>query len=143
MNRGKGDKDAVVAPQMPTGGAIGQPVFHHEAHRELDHPPGIMTAGPGQIGQVDIEIPAAVGAIVRRVGDHQINRATGSQIAHVVQGPLSEFVAISQLSASQAGAVVIVGVVGQYSRRRKIVEINDALGGIRDVFAGSEHGKGS
>jgi hypothetical protein len=37
--------------------------------------------------------------------------------------------------------VVIVGVVGPYNRRRKIVEVNDALGGIRDVFAGSEHGK--
>jgi hypothetical protein len=51
--------------------------------------------------------------------------------------------AISQMSASQAGAVVTVGVVGPYNRRREIVEVNDALGGIRDVFAGSEHGKGS
>jgi hypothetical protein len=45
------------------------------------------------------------------------------------------------MSASQAGAVVTVGVVGPYNRRRKIVEVNDALGEIRDVFTGSEHGK--
>jgi hypothetical protein len=34
-------------------------------------------------------------------------------LEHEVQGPLTELVAISQMSASQAGAVVIVGVVGQ------------------------------
>ena len=97
---------------MPTGGAIRQAVFDHDPHGQVDDSTGVMTAGPGQIGQIDIEMFTAVGAIVRRVGGHEINRTTGSQIPQVVQGALVEFVTLGQMPASRAGTVVIVGIVG-------------------------------
>ena len=58
LDRGKGDKDAVITPQVPTRRAVGHTVFDHEADRQIDHPVGIMTAGWGQVSEVGAKILA-------------------------------------------------------------------------------------
>jgi hypothetical protein len=60
LDGGKRDKDAVITPQMPTGRAVGQAIFDHQTHGHVDHPMGVMTPWRGQIGEVDIEVFAAL-----------------------------------------------------------------------------------
>jgi hypothetical protein len=57
-----------------------------------------------------------------------------------MQGTLAGFVAIGQMPTSQARTMVVVVVVGHDNGLGQIVDIDDALGGIGDVFTGSEHG---
>jgi hypothetical protein len=77
LDRGKGDKHAVIAPEVPAGGAVGQAVFNHQAHGHLRHTMGVMTAGEGQIGQINVEMLPAVGTVVTRVGHSEVNGTTG------------------------------------------------------------------
>ena len=55
LDRGKGHKDAVVAPEVPTRRPVGQAVLDHEPHRQIDHAVGVLTAGWRQIGEVRVE----------------------------------------------------------------------------------------
>jgi len=45
LNRGKGDEDAMVSPQVPTRRAVGQAVLDHESHRQIEHAVRVVTAG--------------------------------------------------------------------------------------------------
>jgi len=78
LDRGKRHKDAVIAPQVPAGRPIGHAIFDHHTHGDVDHPLRVMTAGWGYIGQIDIERLPTFGIVVRRVGHHEVNRATGA-----------------------------------------------------------------
>jgi hypothetical protein len=84
LQSGKGHKYAVIAPQMPTGGAGGQAIFDHQAYRQLDHPMGVVTTGWRHIGEIDVEVLPALRAVVRRGGHPEINRTSRGQIAKVV-----------------------------------------------------------
>jgi len=56
-----------------------------------------------------------------------------------MQGALPRFVAIGQMPTSRAGTVVVIAVIGHDKGPRQVVGIDDALGGIGDIFTGSEH----
>lgn len=81
----KRNKDPVVAPEMPTGGSVGQAIFRHHPHGHIDHPVGVMSAGRGDITAINIAVLFASGTGVRCVGHQEINRVTGTQIAQVMQ----------------------------------------------------------
>ena len=78
LDRGKRHKDAVIAPQVPTGRTVGHAIFDHHTHGQVDHPMRVMTAGWGDIGQIDVEMLPTCGTVVRRVGHQDVNRATGA-----------------------------------------------------------------
>src|SRR4030095_13497595 len=61
LDRGKGDKDAVVAPPAR---AVGQPTPAHEPYRQINHPVGVLTARGGQIGEVRVKVLAALRTVV-------------------------------------------------------------------------------
>jgi hypothetical protein len=48
-------------------------------------------------------------------------------------------VAISQMPTSQARTVVDMAVVRHDDERGQVVDVDDALSGIGDLFTGSEH----
>jgi len=81
---GKGHKHAVVAPQMPTRRAVRHAIVDHQAHRHLDHPMGVVTTGRRHIAEIDIEVLAALRAVVRSVAHQKINRTSRGPIAQVV-----------------------------------------------------------
>src|SRR5438128_9836968 len=56
LDRGKGDKHTVVSPQVPAGGTVGQAIFDHQSHRQINHAVGVLTARWRQIRQVSIEV---------------------------------------------------------------------------------------
>jgi len=81
LHRGKGDEDAVISPQVPTRRAVGQTVLDDEPYRQINHTVGRVTARWRQIGQVCIEILATLGAVMLRIGDHEITRTPQIEIA--------------------------------------------------------------
>jgi hypothetical protein len=81
LEGGKRDKDAVIAPQMPTGRAIGQAIFDNQTHGHVDDPMGVMASWRGQISEVNVKVLAALRAVMRGIAHQQINRAMAIQIA--------------------------------------------------------------
>jgi hypothetical protein len=64
LDRGKGDKDAVVAPQMPTRWAVGQAVLDHNPHRQIDHAVRVATARWRQIREVGAKVLATLRTVM-------------------------------------------------------------------------------
>jgi hypothetical protein len=64
LDRGKGDKDAVVAPQVPTRWAVGQTVFDHDADRQIDHAVRVVTARWRQIREVGAKVLATLRTVM-------------------------------------------------------------------------------
>jgi len=90
----KGDKDPVVAPEVPTRGPVGQAVFDHEPHGEVYHAVGVVTAGWRQIREVGVKVLATLRTVMLRIRDDKIPRTPEVEIAQVVQCPLRLLVSI-------------------------------------------------
>jgi hypothetical protein len=129
----------MIAPQVPTGGTVGQAIFNHHTHGQVDHPIRVMTAGWGSIAQIDVEILLTVRTVMRRVGHQEVNRVTGAEIAKVVQGPLVGFVARGELATARAGSLLVVTTINSQLRFREVLDIDNALGGVWHVLARSKH----
>jgi hypothetical protein len=56
LDGGKGDKDAVVAPEVPTRGPVGQAVLDHQPYRQIHHAVGVLTPRWRQIRQVRMKV---------------------------------------------------------------------------------------
>src|SRR4029434_3497995 len=94
LDRGTRDKDAVVAPEVPTRGPVGQAVLDHEPYRQINHAMRVLTARWPQIGEVRAQVLATLGAVMLRIRDHEITRTPQVEIPQVVQCPLELFVPI-------------------------------------------------
>src|SRR5262249_21403287 len=81
LDRGKRDKDAVVAPEVPTRGPVGQAVFDHQPYRQINHAVGVLTAGGRQIREVGAKVFATLRTGVLRIRDHEITRTPQVEIA--------------------------------------------------------------
>jgi hypothetical protein len=55
LDGAKGDKHAVVTPQVPTRGSVGQAIFNHDSHRQVNDAMGVMATGWSKISKIDIE----------------------------------------------------------------------------------------
>jgi hypothetical protein len=84
LDGGVGDEDAVVAPEVPGRGAVGQAILGHQADSYLLDTAGVQALGQSQVGQITGEVAAAVAAMMLGVADNQIDRAAGARIAQVV-----------------------------------------------------------
>jgi hypothetical protein len=58
---GEGDEDAVVAPEVPTGGLIGEAVLDDESDGQGHDPMGVAGPGRGQVGHIGGKSPDARG----------------------------------------------------------------------------------
>jgi hypothetical protein len=64
LDRGKRDKDTVVAPEVPAGRTVGQAILDHEPHGEVYHVVGVLTAGWCQIGEVRAKVLATLRTVM-------------------------------------------------------------------------------
>src|SRR3989442_3948195 len=85
LDGGVGDEDAVVAPQVPTGGLVGQTVLGHQADSQLLNAAGVQAFGQSQVGPIDAEVATAVGAAMLGIGNNQLDRTVRARVAQVVQ----------------------------------------------------------
>ena len=112
LDRGKGHKDAVVSPQVPTRRAVGQAVLDHEPHRQIDHAVGVLTARWGQIGEVRVKVLATLRTVMLRIGDHEITRTPHVEIPQVVQRPMRLLVPIGRVTTTRTRLPLVVATVG-------------------------------
>ena len=113
LDGGPGDEDAMIPPEMPTRRPVRQAVLDDQADRRLLHAMGVVALGQGQVGHVGIEAPAAVGAAVLGVGDHEVDRPAGADVAQVMQDPpapitsWSRPAAVGALAAAEVATAVL------------------------------------
>src|ERR671936_2712535 len=97
LDRGKRDKDAVVAPEVPTRGPVGQAVFDHQPYRQSKHAVGVLSAGWRQIREVRVKVLATLRTVVLRIGNDEIAWTPEVEIAQIVQPPLVLLVSLGLL----------------------------------------------
>jgi hypothetical protein len=139
LNRGPGDEDPVVAPQVPTGRSIRQSVFDDHAYGRLLHAMGIVALRQRQVGHVGVEGASAAGAPVFGVGNHDVDRAAGAGVAEIMEGPGSHVTARRRVSAARTGATPRVTAAAFEMRGRQVLHPRDPFGGIRDIVAWPIH----
>jgi hypothetical protein len=84
LDRRKGHKDAVVAPEVPTRGSVGQAVFAHQPYRQIHHAVRVLSAGWCQIREVRVKVLATLRTVMLRIRDDKIPRTPEVEIAQVV-----------------------------------------------------------
>jgi len=140
LDRGKGDKDTVVTPQVPTRWAVGHAVLNHEPHCQIDHAVGILTARGRQIGEGRVKVLAALRTVVLRIGDHEITRTPEGEIPQVVQRPLELLVPLSLVTTTRT-PLARVGATGRDNLWRwQVYNRGHPFGGIGSIRPRTEHG---
>src|ERR1051325_3174244 len=104
LDGGVGDEDAVIAPQVPTGGLVRQAVFGDETDGQLLDAAGVQAVGQSQVSNVTGEATAAVEAAMAGESDHQINGAVGPSITEVVEGTSTHGIAAGAVATARAGS---------------------------------------
>ena len=129
----------MVSPQVPGSRPIRQAVLDHQSHRQGDDTAGIEAVGGGQVRQVDVEVPATTGTAMLRIGDNQIPRAVGGQIAQVMQSPGEDLVPICHMSTPRALAPWEASRSANDLRLRQILNTRDSFSRFSGVFTRSSH----
>src|SRR5262252_9596662 len=112
LDRGKRDKDPVVAPEVPAGGTVGQAILDHESHGQVHHAVVVLTAGWCQIGEVHGKVLATLRTAMLRIRDDKIPRTPEVEIAQVVQRPLVLLVPIGLVPTPRT-CLARVGATGR------------------------------
>src|SRR5271156_3995495 len=139
LNRGPGDEDPMVAPEMPTCRSIRQSIFDDPAYGRLLHTLGIVALRERQVGHVSVEGASAAGATVFGVGNHDVDRAAGAGIAEIMEGPGCHITARRRASAAWTGATPSVPEAMLDLRWRQVLHPRDPFGDIRDIVAWRIH----
>src|SRR5271156_5199543 len=85
LDGGEGNKNPLIAPQVPAGGLIRQAVLDDEAHGQGNDTMRVAGFGQCVFGRVRCEVSAAVGAVMLRVDQMEVTRSGGEQVANVVK----------------------------------------------------------
>src|SRR5215469_10071186 len=140
LDGGPGDEDAVVTPEVPAGGLIGQAVLGHQADGQILDAAGVVAPGQGQVGQLGGEVEVAVTAVMAGEGDNEVDGAAGTRVAQVVQATRRNGVTAGAKAAAGATAGLVVAAAAFDTGLGKVLDGGNALGDVGDVLAWSEHG---
>src|SRR5215475_716841 len=140
LDRGKRDKDAVVAPEVPTRGSVGQAVFDHQPYRQIHHAVRVLSAGWRQIREVRVKVLATLRTVMLRIRDDKIPRTPEVEIAQVVERPLVLLVPIGLVPTPRT-RLVRVGATGRDDLWRwQVGNGGNPFGGIGSIRPRTEHG---
>src|SRR5512135_3578657 len=128
LDRGVGDEHAVVAPQGPAGGAVGQAVLDDQPDGGVDDAAGVVTAGVGHVGHVGVEVPAAPGAIVPGVEHDEVAGPSGEGVAEVVEGAAAPTIAVGAVAAARARPAAVVATAKADVGLGQVADPGDAFG---------------
>lgn len=130
----------MVAPQVPTGGLVGQTVLGHQADSQLLDTASVQAFGQSQVGQIDAEVATAVAAPMLGGGNRQIDRTVRARVAQIVQGARGNSVATGAAPAAAATASRGVPAPAFDTRLGKVLDAGNALGDVGDVLTWAKHG---
>jgi hypothetical protein len=140
LHRGKGDEDAMISPQVPTRRTGGQTVLDHQPHRQSDHARGVVTAWGCQSGQVCIAVLATLGAVMLRIGDHEITRTPQIEMAQVVQRPTGLLVSRGPVTTTRTRVPYGVATLGDDLWRGQVGNRGHPFAGIGSIRTRTKHG---
>jgi hypothetical protein len=141
LDGGVGNKNSVVAPEVPAGGLIGQAVLHDEPHGQGNDAMRVVGFGQGIVGHVRVEVFATARATMLRVYEVNIVRPTRNQVAHVVQDASACSAAETRLVATRTGAMREVPGAMNDLGLGQIFGSRDAFRGIGQILSGARHSK--
>jgi hypothetical protein len=118
LDSGEGNEDAMVAPQMPASGLIGQSILDHESDSQRHDTMGVVRFGQGVVGRVGVEVLVAPAAVMLGVDQVNVSRPTGDPLAQIVQNAGEVVVAMAALAT-----------VGTRSVREVATTVNDLCRG--------------
>src|SRR5262252_9721596 len=140
LDRGKRDKDAVVAPEVPARWPVGQAVFDHQPYRQINHAVGVLSAGWRQIREVGVKVLATLRTVVLRIGNDEIAWTPEVEIAQIVQPPLVLFVSIGLVSTPRT-RLARVGATGRDDLWwGQVCNRGHPFGGIGSIHTRTDHG---
>jgi hypothetical protein len=84
LDGGIRDEDAVITPQVPTGGTVGQGILDDEEDGQPLDTVGVGGFGCGKGGQVSGEATTATPTTMARERDEEIERPAGACVPEVV-----------------------------------------------------------
>src|SRR5215831_5474971 len=140
LDGGKGDKDAVVAPEVPTRGPVGQAIFDHQPYRQIHHAVGILSARWRQIREVSVKVLATLRTVVLRIGNDEIAWTPEVEMAQIVQPPLVLLVSIGLVPTPRT-RLARVGVTGRDDLWwGQVGNRGHPFGGIGSIHTRTDHG---
>jgi hypothetical protein len=125
---------------MPTRLAIRQPIVNDKSNGKFDD--GIRVGGfwRRDVRHVNVEILAALTAIMSRILQDNVNGATGRRIAEVMQLPRWFFASSCEMLTVRASRFFsAMGTIFD-DRRGQVIGICDSFGWVGHVVAGAGHG---
>ena len=140
LDGGVGDKDPMVAPEMPTGGLIGQAVLHHQPDGQGHDPMGVVGPGHGQVGQVGGKEVAAPDAVMLGVSELEVTRPAPHRIAQIMQGAGPDPIPRARFAALRARPMLVISTAPDELRGRQQMGIGETQGGVWRVDCRAEHG---
>src|SRR6266478_1023450 len=101
---------------------------------------GGVTTGWCQIGQVRIEVFATLGAVMLRIGDHEITRTPQVEIAQVVQCPMGLLVSIGYMTTTRTHVPFVIAAVGNHLWLGQVGSGGHPFAGIGSIRTRTAHG---
>src|SRR5271166_6342161 len=95
LDGGVGNEDAVLAPQVPTGVAVGQTVFRDQTDSSPLDTASVQAGGQSQVRDITGEAATTAEAAMAGESDHQVNGAVGPSIPEVMEGTCAHGIAAS------------------------------------------------
>src|SRR3954465_15666249 len=139
LDGGVGDEDAVIAPQVPTGGLVGQAIFGDQTDGPLLNATRVLAVGQGQVGNITGEATATAEAAMAGERDHQVNGAFGPRITEVMEGTAAHGVAAGTVATARAGPRRPVATSPLDAWLGQVFDTRDPLGDIGDIFPWASH----
>jgi len=139
LDRGKRDKDTVVAPEVPAGGTVRQASLYHEPHGEVHYAVGVLTAGWCQIREVGAKVLATLRTVMLRIGHHQVTRTPHVEIPQIMQRPMRLLVPIGRVTTTRARLPEVVATVGDNLGLWQVCGCGDPGAWVGAVLTWTEH----
>src|SRR5215475_12394478 len=139
LDRGKRDKDAVVSPEVPTRGPVGQAVFDHQPYRQINHAVGVLTARWCQIGEVRAKVLATLRTVMLGIGHQQITRTPHIEIPQIMQRPMRLLVPIGLVPTARTRVPYVVATVGDDLRLGQVSGHRDPFARVGSGLTWTEH----
>src|SRR5690349_18188777 len=139
LDRGKRDRDAVVAPEGPTRGPVAQALFDHQPYRQIHHAVGVLRAGWRQITEVGMKGLATLRTVMLGIGHQQIPWAPQIEIPQIMQCPMRLLVPIGRVTTTWARLPEVVATVEDDLGLGQVCGGGDPGAGVGAVLPWTEH----
>jgi hypothetical protein len=139
LDRGKRDKDAVVAPEVPTRRPVGQAVFDHQPYRQINHAVRVLSAGWRQVREVGAKVLATRRTVMLGIGHQQITRTPPIEIPQIMERPMRLLVSIGRVTTTRARLSKVVATVWDDLGLWQVCGCGDPSAWVGSVLTWTEH----